>query len=207
VPKHGWKWRTERFRNLSPQEQEDELNDRGIHFSAKFGRWAYSELPLTDRARRAALVIIGTDEAADWTHQFLLGELDRLWDKPIGSFVISAIGRKRKWDPELLDRFEGFFNNTELPPCVRGVSLYAMGMSWLRCPRQEREAYENRLRPLCEIALWHPDPELRRGACPAACLVGGFGKRIHELTQDQATDDLGNTVAEVAEDWDIDPAG
>jgi len=206
MPKHGWKWRTSRFRELTAQEQEDFLNDGDVFISARFAKWAYMELPLTDRARRAAVVAIGMDFSAPWTSGFLSAELDKHWRTRLGCFIISGLGRRWEWNAALMRRLEDLFHNPEAPPSVRGVCLHVLGHHIFPCPRGKRQAFYARLRKMCDVAIWDDvNPEMRRGACVAASLLGGYVDRIHELASDMSTDDLGNTVASAAEEWDFYP--
>jgi hypothetical protein len=126
----------------------------------------------------------------------------------MGSFVVSALGRQTEWNSALMSRFEELFHNAQAPASVRGISLHVIGHNMFLCPRAEREAFNTRIRKMCDVALWdESNMHLRRGACLAAYFLGGYGKRIHELANDFEEDELGNTVASEAKYYDLDPEG
>jgi hypothetical protein len=187
MPKHGSKWLRNQFLELTPQEQEEYLN-----ISAKFARWAYAELPLTERARRAALVVIGCDRSAPWTTRFLLAELDRTWQERIGSFVISRLGRKLRWDDAIVARLLGLFDNSDAHESVRAISLHVLGHCLMFCPAREREWFMDRMRSMCDQAIWDDSsPDMRMCACIGAYYLRGYEERLSELSRDVCRQCLG----------------
>lgn len=202
MPKHGWIWLRNRFLELSAQEREAYLNDWNIHISARFARWAYAEVPLTVRARRAALVVIGCDRSAPWTNRFLLAELDRTWQERMGGFVVSALGRKLRWDNAIVDRLIGLFDNPDAHESVRAICLHVLGHCLVYCPARERESFTARVKSMCDRAIWdESSPDMRMCACIGAYLLGGYEERLRELSQDESADELGNSVASHAESF------
>lgn len=186
MPKHGWKWRTERLRAMDDEALQSYLHAHRDKISAKLGRWIYENLEArSEWSAIAGLQRIDWDERAPWGHVYLWRELERRKADPIGDWIIVAMGSGH-FPPDAAQHFVAIFDDPSTHPLTRGSAVYGLQNALSSDEDGRLLTKDDALaRPVCGRALQDESPYVRSFAVWLAARLGGFDDDIVRLTQDE----------------------
>jgi RimJ/RimL family protein N-acetyltransferase len=129
VPKHGWKWRTERLRELSEDQLRELLqrHDRGA-VSGKVARWVFENLgDQMPFIRFAALERSAHDDRCPWRKDYLWSLLPAYKHDPFGDWIVIALTRGLVADPtQDIKRFIALYRDETAHPITRGSAVFGI---------------------------------------------------------------------------------
>ena len=144
MPKHGWKFRTERLRAMTRGELTDYLLSRPS--SAKLARWVYKELASDDIYLQVkALEAIAWDERIPWKHRWLWQELDRTKGDSFGDWVVIALAGSGVGKVSDFSRFIRLYNDETAHPHTRGSAVFGLNSCVGRAQLLELDDRQKRL--------------------------------------------------------------
>lgn len=206
MSKHGWKWRTEQLRDLSPEQIQSLLRETSVYqVSGKLARWIFRNLG--EETRVLALERITEDERATWARAFLWNLLERHKQEAFGDWVVIVLTRSGVKSIHDADRFIDLYHDESAHPSTRGSAVFGLSnsVSFSKFDREGSslsvETWE-RARQACAAALKDANPYARAGACWLASHLGEFREEVHALKNDRTRiQESGSTVSSYAEDW------
>jgi hypothetical protein len=209
MPKHGWKFRTERLREMSHQELIEYL--RGSTSAAKLAKWVYKKLAPNDQPLQImALEAIANDERIPWKHRWLWRELERQKANPLGDWVVIALTRWGVKTVSDVPRFIALYNDESAHPFTRGSAVFGLNRCLELAEMLEQDDGKRRLTDLemeqirvtCQAALNdETNPYARAGACWLASRFDCFEEELQRLSKDQTRIEAsGGIVADYAAD-------
>jgi hypothetical protein len=207
MPKHGWKYRTERLRKFSPEQIEILLRETSVYqVSGKLARWIFENLG--DRNRILALERIAEDERATWARSYLWNLLEKHKHEPFGDWVVVVLTRSGVCSARDADRFIDLYRDERAHLETQGSAVF--GLSNSVCYSKfdpegtslSSQTWERALQT-CSDALRDSNPYARAGACWLAQHLDAFHEEVIALRQDRTrcVQGGGCTVADHAEDW------
>ena len=210
MPKHGWKWRTERVRESDHRALCALL---GGQVSGRLARWIYENLipnPDPDGLAATCLIRIGEDYSYPKKQAYLWRELEKHKADPLGDWAIIGIVRDCIWTAEYVERFMRYYEDESSHPMTRGSAIFGINSSigplpWFEVGSPRHELSPElwaRVRETCAKACIDENPYARAGAAWLAKGLGGFEAELAILAKDETVvPDHGATVSSFASDY------
>ncbi len=191
MPKHGWKWRTERLRAMPEGEAVALFYDKEAHVSDRLARWAYENLPPDFQVH--AVYRLGWNDRAPWVHGWLWREVERRRAEPVGEWLTLALINEGVETALDAPRFARLYRDPGAHPATRVAAVSGMGNAvalaqlWpSACPGVHRLSEEAlaEVRSACRDALLSDIPYARASAAWLAVRLGGMEYEVRPLVGD-----------------------
>ncbi|RYG37548.1 hypothetical protein EON81_06365 [bacterium] len=190
MPKHGFKWRTQKLKELDEAELNVLLAPHGDHrVSARLGRWIYENLATSEVTKIRALECIAWDESAPWGNAYLWRELENHKSEPFGDWVVVALTRPGVDKARDAEKFVALYADPSAHELTRGSALFGLNNSvtlarFIRTDPLSPEVW-TAVRDTCAKALNdRENAYARAGACWLAHQLGGFEGELESLAND-----------------------